>query len=59
MPEMLSISAISKRTGISYSAIRNWILSGQFKGYVKAGSKYLINVDRFKEFLNGGDSDES
>ena len=58
MPEMLTISAVSKRTGISYNAIRSWILSGQFKGYVKAGNKYLINVDRFNDFLNGGDSNE-
>lgn len=57
MPQMLSINEISKMTGISYNAIRCWCISGQFKGFVKAGSKYLINVERFKEFLNGETQD--
>jgi len=58
MPEMLTITATSERTGISYNAIRSWILSGQFKGFVKAGNKYLINMERFKDFLNGEKQDE-
>ena len=58
MPEMLSIKEASVRCGISYNAIRTWILTGQFKGVVKAGNKYLVNMDRFKDFLNGDGSNE-
>lgn len=53
MPEMLTIKEAGERAGLSYNAIRTWILSGEFKGFVKAGNKYLINMDRLKEFLNG------
>lgn len=58
MPEMMTMNEASAESGISYGTIRRWILSGQFCGFVRAGNKILINMDRFKDFLNGCDSDE-
>lgn len=52
-PIMLTITETSKRTGISYDFIRKMCLSNQIV-YVRAGTKYLINWQRFKEYLNGG-----
>lgn len=50
---MRTIKETATETGLSYSAIRNFIISGVFRGYVRCGKKYLINLDRFIEFLNG------
>lgn len=58
MPEMLTIKETASMSGISYGTIRRWILSGDFKGFVRCGRKILINFDRFKEFLNGGVQNE-
>ena len=52
MPRMLKLRDAAAETGLTYSCLRRWILSGQFTYYVKAGSKYLVNMDRLAEFLN-------
>ena len=52
MPKMLTLRAAAEETGLTYSCLRRWILSGEFPYYVKAGSKFLINMDRLAEFLN-------
>lgn len=52
MPTMVTITEASKKTGVPYSALRRWIKSGEFVYYVKAGSKYLINLERLIAFLN-------
>lgn len=52
MPRMLTLREASKETGLTYSCLRRWILSGVFTYYVKAGSRYLVNMDRLAEFLN-------
>lgn len=52
MPTMVTIKAAAERTGLSYSCLRRWILEGTFPYYVKAGSKYLVNLERLAEFLN-------
>ncbi|MGN0378789.1 MAG: helix-turn-helix domain-containing protein [Butyrivibrio sp.] len=54
MPVMKTMKEAAAESGISYGTIRRWCISGQFKGFVKAGNKYLINMDRFRDFLNGG-----
>lgn len=51
-PEMVPIKEASQRTGISYDFIRKMCISGQIT-HVKAGSKYLVNWQRLKEYLNG------
>lgn len=52
MPRMLKLRDAAAETGLTYSCLRRWILSGQFTYFVKAGSKYLVNMDRLAEFLN-------
>lgn len=54
MPIMMTISQAAAETGLSYHCIRQLILSGQFSGYIKSGTKYYINRDLFVSFLNGG-----
>ena len=60
MPRMVTIRAAAEETGLTYSCLRRWILSGQFTYYVKAGSRYLVNMDRLAAFLDSpasGDPD--
>lgn len=64
MPTMMKMPKAAETVGISYACLRRWILEGQFKGYVKSGSHFIVNVDRLAEFLecrdsNGGDQNEA
>ena len=52
IPTMLLLNDAAKVTGLTYSCLRRWILSGEFQYYVKAGNRYLVNMDRLAEFLN-------
>ncbi len=52
MPQMMTLREAATTTGLTYSCLRRWIISGQFTFYVKAGNKYLVNMDRLAEFLN-------
>ena len=52
MPRMVTIKAAAEATGLTYSCIRQWILSGTFTYYVKSGNKYFLNLDKLVEFLN-------
>lgn len=52
MPKMMTLREAAEATGLTYSCLRRWILSGEFTYYVRAGSRYLINMDRLAEFLN-------
>lgn len=52
MPTMVTMNKAAELTGVTYSALRRWIKSGEFTYYVRAGTKYLINLDRLVEFLN-------
>ena len=56
IPIMLSIKEVSARTGISYESIRYLCLTNQitFIRVGRSGGKYLINYERFLEFLNKG-----
>jgi len=53
VPRMRTIKETASETGISYHTIRKWCLEGKIT-HLKAGSKYLINLDKFIEFLNSG-----
>ncbi len=57
IPRMRTIKETSSETGIPYHTIRQWCLAGEIM-YIKAGTKYLINLDKFIEFLNTGLSAE-
>lgn len=52
MPTMVTIRAAAEQTGLTYSCLRRWILEGEFPFYVRAGSKYLVNLEKLAEFLN-------
>lgn len=54
IPRMLTIKQLAaecKGTGITEWFIRSLVLENKI-AYVKAGNKYLVNYDRFVEFLN-------
>lgn len=53
IPEMLTISELSKRTGLSYNFIRKLCVQNKIV-HIRSGNKYLINLNRFLEFLNTG-----
>lgn len=52
MPKMMTLREAATETGLTYSCLRRWILSGEFPYFVKAGSRYLVNMDRLADFLN-------
>ena len=51
MPTMMKMPKAAEQTGVPYSCLRRWILEGRFKGYIKSGTNYLINMERLAEFL--------
>lgn len=53
MPRMRTIKQTAKETGLAYNYIRNLCLQNKIV-YVRAGNKYLVNVDKLIEFLNKG-----
>lgn len=52
MPKMLTLREAAEDTGLTYNCLRRWILNGEFTYYVRAGNKYLVNMDRLAEFLD-------
>ncbi len=54
-PRMVTIKKLSEQTGISEFHIRRLIKSNRIK-YIRTGTKYLINFDKFVEYLNNGDT---
>ena len=54
IPEMLTLREASQRTGLSYDLLRKLCLEGKII-HIRTGKKYLINLDRLIEYLNGGD----
>lgn len=53
IPRMGTIKQTAIETGLSYNYIRTLCLQNKIV-YVKAGNKYLVNIDKFIEFLNKG-----
>lgn len=54
IPTMLPINDIVSKTGLSYNYIRTLCMQNRIT-YVRAGKKYLVNLEKFIEFLNNGD----
>ncbi len=50
-PTMLTIKETAKRTGLAVHYIRQLCLQDKIV-YRKAGAKYLINYEKFIEYLN-------
>lgn len=49
---MIIIKELANRTGLSESSIRTLCKTNKIQ-YIKTGVKYLINYDRFIDYLNG------
>lgn len=54
MPTMITISKAAEATGLSYEFIRQLIREGKIV-YVKAGRKFLVNMEKLKEYLERGE----
>ena len=54
VPRMVPIREAAKLSGLSYDFIRRECLQGRII-HIRAGSKYLLNLDRLIEYLNTGD----
>lgn len=52
IPTMVTIAGASEETGLSYHYLRKLCISNQIV-CIKAGRKYLINLDKLIDFLNG------
>ena len=55
LPRMKSLKEMVELTGFSYHFLRNLCLQNKIV-HVKTGKKYLINYDRFIDYLNSGES---
>lgn len=54
IPRMVPIQTLADESGISYKAL--WQMCKQNKiVHIKSGNKFLINVDKFVEYLNAGE----
>ena len=53
-PRMRTINQVSELTGLSYTFIRKLCLNNKVV-YIKTGKKYLVNLDKFYEYLNTGE----
>jgi excisionase family DNA binding protein len=49
---MYTLRQAAKATGLSYEHIRKLCLQEKIV-YVKAGSKYLVNMEKLADYLNG------
>ena len=52
IPEMVTIKQAAGKTGLSYDSLRKLCLQDRIV-YIKVGSKYLINMGKLVQFLNG------
>lgn len=53
IPRMVSIREAAELTGLSYDYIRKLCINDKIV-YVKAGSKYIVNLGKLIDFLNVG-----
>ena len=52
IPTMLGLKEAADVTGLSYFHLRQLCLNNTIV-YVRAGNKYLVNLDKLVEYLNG------
>lgn len=58
IPKMLSIKDTAEITGLSYDFLRKGCICGDIV-HIRAGNKFLINLDKLCEKLNGEESNNS
>lgn len=54
LPVMKSIKDMVELTGLPYTFLRGLCIQNKIV-YIKTGKKYLINYDRFIDYLNNGE----
>lgn len=57
MPMMKTIKQIMEETGLSYKYLVKLCQQNRIT-HIRTGKKYLINYEKFIEFLNVGDREE-
>lgn len=57
IPTMKTIKEAAAETNVSYDFIRKLCLQNKIV-FIRAGAKYLINMEKFVEFLNEGEQVE-
>jgi len=55
VPRFGTINECAKMTGLSKFHVRQLVLQSKVK-YIRAGTKYLINVGNLVDYLNNGDN---
>ena len=56
IPQMETIDKSAKIAGLPKHYVRQLVLQRKIK-FVKAGKKYLVNMDSLAEYLNTGDNE--
>lgn len=54
IPQLRTIQQLAETTNLTYRYIMNLCKKNKIV-YIKNGSKYLVNLEKFIEFLNQGD----
>lgn len=57
IPTMKTLKEAAQITGLSYDYLRKLCLQGKIV-YVRAGNKFLLNMEKLVEFLNQGEKKE-
>ena len=52
IPKMLGLKQASEVSGLSYDFLRKLCLQGKIT-HVRAGCKYLVNMEKLADYLNG------
>jgi len=52
IPTIVPLKEASKKTGLSYFALRNYCIEGKSFCF-RTGNKWLINLNKLCDFLNG------
>lgn len=55
MPIMIPMREASRRTGVSYDALRKKCLNHEIV-FIRCGAKFLINYQKLLQYLNTGES---
>ena len=58
VPVFKTINEMAEFTGLAKYQIRKIVKSGKVK-YIKAGVKFLINLESFLEYLDNGDNEKT
>jgi len=57
IPRMKTIQQVACETGLAYGNIMNLCKQNKIV-HIRTGAKYLVNFDKFIEYLNTGDKEQ-